>query len=229
MPPMAEPFAIAIDGPSASGKSTVGRRVAEMLGFRFLDTGWMYRAVGWAALERGVALDDEGALAGLAEGMAFKFAARGGEQRVQVDGEEVTARLYEHAVSGAAAAVASVPGVRRALVARQRDIARRGPIVMLGRDIGTVVLADAPVKVYLTASVEVRAARRHRELRAAGEAVSYGQVASDLRRRDKMDSERDDSPLRPAEDAVVIDTDGLSVDEAAREIAGAAARAGWKP
>ena len=226
---MAEPFAIAIDGPSASGKSTVGRRVAEMLGFRFLDTGWMYRAVGWAALGHGVALDDEGALAGLAEGMAFEFAARGGEQRVLVDGEEVTARLHEHAVSGAASAVAALPGVRRALVARQRAIARQGPIVMVGRDIGTVVLADAPVKVYLTASVEVRAERRHRELRAAGEAVGYGQVASDLRRRDKMDSERDDSPLRPAEDAVVIDTDGLSVDEAAREIAGAAARAGWKP
>ncbi len=226
---MAEPFAIAIDGPVASGKTSVGRRMADLLGFRFLDTGWMYRAVGWAALERGAALDDDAALAGLAEGMAFDFPARGGGSRVLVDGEDVTERLYERAVSDAAATVAAVSGVRRALVARQRAIARQGPIVMVGRDIGTVVLADAPVKVYLTASVEVRAERRHRELLASGEAVSFEQVASDLRRRDKMDSERGDSPLRPAEGAVMLDSDGLSVDEAAREIAGAAARAGWKP
>ena len=225
---MAEPFAVAIDGPVASGKSTVGRRAAETLGFRFLDTGWMYRAVGWAALERGVPLDDEAALAALAEGMAFDFVVWGDGHRVLVDGEDVTERLHEHAVSGAASAVAAVSGVRRALVARQRAIAREVPIVMVGRDIGTEVLTDAPVKVYLTASVEVRAQRRHRELQAAGETVGYEKVVSDLIRRDKMDSERDDSPLRPAEGAVMLDSDGLSVDELAREIAGAAARAGWK-
>ena len=225
---MVEPFAIAIDGPVASGKSSVGRRAAELLGFRFLDTGLMYRAVGWSALRRGVAPDDEAALVALAEGMAFDFVASGGEHRVMVDGEDVTERLHEHEVSGAASAVAALPGVRRVLVARQRAIARQGSIVMVGRDIGTVVLVDAPVKVYLTASVEVRAERRHRELVAAGETVCYRQVVSDLIRRDKMDSERDDSPLRPAEGAVILDTDGLSVDELAREIAGAAARAGWK-
>ena len=185
--------------------------------------------MGWAALERGVALDDEAGLAALAEGMAFDSVARGGGLRVLVDGEDVTERLHEHAVSGAASAVAAVSGVRRVLVARQRAIAREGrPIVMVGRDIGTVVLVDAPVKVYLTASVEVRAQRRHRELQAAGETVEYEKVLSDLIRRDKMDSERDDSPLRPAEGAVMLSSDGLSVDEAAREIAGAAARAGWK-
>ena len=228
MTPMAEPFAIAIDGPVASGKSTVGRRAAELLGFRFLDTGLMYRAVGWSALGRGVALDDEDALAALAEGMAFDFMQQEGEHRVRVGGEDVTERLHDHPVSGAASAVAAIPGVRRALVARQRAISLLGPIVMVGRDIGTVVLVDAPVKVYLTASVEVRAERRHRELGAAGETVGYRQVVSDLIRRDKMDSERDDSPLRPAEGAVMLASDGLSVDELAREIAGAAARAGWK-
>ena len=228
MTPMTEPFAIAIDGPVASGKTSVGRRAAELLGFRFLDTGLMYRAVGWSALGRGVALDDEDALAALAEGMAFDFMVCGGEHRVMVDGDDVTERLHEHPVSGAASAVAAVSGVRRVLVARQRAIAGQGPIVMVGRDIGTVVLVDAPVKVYLTASVEVRAERRHRELAAAGGTVGYRQVVSDLRRRDKMDSERDDSPLRPAEGAVMLTSDGLSVDELAREIAGAAARAEWK-
>ena len=225
---MPEPFAIAIDGPAASGKTSVGRRTAELLGFRFLDTGWMYRAAAWAALRGRAALGDEDGLIALAEGLAFDFVLCGGEHRVLVDGADVTDRLKDRVVAGASSAIAAVSGVRRVLVARQRAIARQGPIVMVGRDIGTVVLADAPVKVYLTASVEVRAARRHREFRAAGNPVSYCQVVSDLMRRDKMDSERDDSPLRPAGGAIHVGTDGVSVDELAQKIAGVAARAGWK-
>lgn len=209
---------IAIDGPVASGKTVVGRLIAERLGCRFLDTGIMYRAVTLVALNRGVELEDDEALAGLATSLEMRLVPGEAGDRLLVDGEDVTDFLREPEVDRGVSQVSAVSGVRSALVEQQRVIAREGSIVMLGRDIGTVVLPKADVKVFLTASVEVRARRRYRELQENGSDISYDQVASDLERRDRIDSERAASPLRPADDATQIDTDNLDVEEIARRI-----------
>ncbi len=215
---MPEPIAIAIDGPVASGKTVVGKLVAKRLGLRFLDTGWMYRAVAFAALRRGIDPRDEEALVDLARGLAMRLAPAEGSERLIVDGHDVTERLREPDVERDVSPVAKVSGVRSALVAQQRAIAREGPIVMAGRDIGAVVLPDAAVKVYLTASVGLRAQRRYAELQCRAESVEYAQVMNDLIRRDKIDAERADSPLRPAPDAVLIDTENMGVEELAQRI-----------
>ncbi len=208
--------AVAIDGPAASGKTVVGRMAADALGWRFLDTGIMYRAVTRSALRRGISLADQDALAELTAGMTMRLCpSRGGEERLWADGEDVTDELRTDDVERSVSAVSSVPGVRKALVAQQRAIARDGPIVMAGRDIGAVVLTDAPVKIFLTASAEERARRRH--LQTAG--GSLDSVLKELARRDGIDSQRRDSPMRPAEDAVIIDTDGVEVEEIARRVA----------
>ena len=209
---------IAIDGPVASGKTVVGRLVAQRLGCRFLDTGIMYRAVTWVALSRGVGLGDDEALAGLATSLEMRLVPGEAGDRLLVDGEDVTDFLREPEVDRGVSQVSAVLGVRRALVEQQRAIASEGSIVMLGRDIGTVVLPDADVKVFLKASVEVRARRRYSELQEKGSDISYDQVASDLERRDRIDSERAASPLRPADDAIQIDTDSLSVEDIAERI-----------
>ena len=209
---------IAIDGPVASGKTVVGRLVAQRLGCRFLDTGIMYRAVTWVALSRGVGLEDDEALAGLATSLEMRLVPGEAGDRLLVDGEDVTDFLREPEVDRGVSQVSAVSGVRRALVEQQRAIASEGSIVMLGRDIGTVVLPDADVKVFLKASVEVRARRRYSELQEKGLDISYDQVASDLERRDRIDSERAASPLRPADDAIQIDTDSLSVEDIAERI-----------
>lgn len=216
--PLSEPIAIAIDGPVASGKTVVGQTVAKRLGFRFLDTGSMYRAVTWVALQAGVELADEKRLAKMAGGLKIHLAPAGGADRLLVDGEDITDHLRTPEVERGVSQVAKITGVRSALVDQQRSIAREGPIVMVGRDIGTVVLRGAPVKVYLTASVAVRARRRYLELQRRGEPAGYAQVVNELVRRDKIDSERDDSPLRPADDAVLIDTDNLGVEDLAEKI-----------
>ncbi len=216
-------MAIAIDGPVASGKTAVGRAVAERLGWPFLDTGAMYRAVTRSAIRLGVEVGDEGALADLAAGMSMRLEAdNDGVYRLWADGEDVTAALRTPEIDRNVSAVSKVPAVRRIMVEQQRSIAREAPVVMAGRDIGTVVLRDAPVKVYLTASLEERARRRDLET-LAGDLEG---TRRDLARRDAIDSGREDSPLRPAEDAVVIDTDGLEVDEIARRIVGLAGLAG---
>ena len=209
---------IAIDGPVASGKTVVGRLIAQSLGCRFLDTGIMYRAVTLVALNRGVELGDDEALEGLATSLEMRLVPGEAGDRLLVDGEDVTDFLREPEVDRGVSQVSAVSGVRSALVEQQRVIAREGSIVMLGRDIGTVVLPKADVKVFLTASVEVRARRRYRELQENGSDISYDQVASDLERRDRIDSERAASPLRPADDATQIDTDNLDVEEIARRI-----------
>ena len=203
---------ITIDGPVASGKTAVGRRLADRLGFGFLDTGLMYRAVTLAALCRGVPTDDDAALAALADAMVIDAVWEGGAQRLLVDGEDVTGRLRDATVERVVSRVSEVPGVRAALVRRQREMSAETPTVMVGRDIGTVVLPDAGLKVYLEASVEVRARRRHRELAAKGNPPSLEQVIDDLTRRDRMDSERADSPLRAADDAVRVSTDHLTLE-----------------
>ena len=178
----------------------------------------MYRAVTWEALRRGVELEDESALVGLARDLSVQLVPTEGRDRLLVDGRDVTGNLRKPEVEHGVSLVAQMPGVRRALVRQQRAIAIEGSIVMAGRDIGTVVLPDAQVKVLLTASVEVRARRRHQELQRIGDPMDYPQVVDDLIRRDKIDSERTDSPLRPAKDAVTISTDDLGVADLAERI-----------
>lgn len=204
---------IAIDGPAASGKTVVGRELASRLEFRFLDTGNMYRAVTWAALDRSIGLKDEGALQELAESIEIRLVPMNGSDRLLADGRDVTDLLRQREIDRGVSDVSAVSGVRRAMVPQQRAVADQGPIVMVGRDIGTVVLPDAKVKVFLMASSNVRARRRHRENLEKGITTDLGQVTIDLKRRDTQDTERADSPLRPADDALEIDTDSLSVEE----------------
>jgi cytidylate kinase len=206
---------VAIDGPVASGKTAVGRALARRLGARFLDTGTMYRAVAYVTIRREVALDDDAALAALAEGLDISLALDDGEQSLIVDGVDVTEFLRTSEVESRVSRVSEVSGVRRALVAQQRTVAGDGSagIVMVGRDIGTVVLPNAPVKVYLEASLAVRARRRLDELRRKGDRRDPDQLAEAIALRDKIDSERSDSPLRPAVDSVRVDTDGLRIDQ----------------
>lgn len=215
MPPITS---IAIDGPVASGKTAVGRAVAGRLGLRFLDTGAMYRAVTWAAVQRGTGLDDPNALTELAESIEMLLVADEAGDRLLVDGEDVTDHLRDRDVERGVSLVSAVSGVRTAMVSQQRSVARQGPIVMVGRDIGTVVLPDADVKVFLEASVDVRAGRRYHEMRSQVKSPDYQDVVDDLTSRDKIDSERADSPLAPASDAVRLHTDDLTVDQVVERI-----------
>lgn len=198
---------IAIDGPAGSGKSTVARAVAERLELGYLDTGAMYRSVAFAALRRGVDPDDAAVVGRIAEEIDLDVDPDG---TVQVDGVDATIEIRGPEVTRAVSLVAANPDVREAMRKRQRSWAEaRGGGVMEGRDIGTVVFPDAELKVYLDASPEVRAARRHKEVTD----LSYETVAADLARRDALDQGRDHDPLRIAPDAVVIDTSDLTVDE----------------
>ena len=178
----------------------------------------MYRAVTWAAIERGIDLEDDEGLGKLAESLQMRLANGESGDRLAVDGQDITDRLRDPKVEHGVSLVSSVSGVRSALVKQQQAIAREGPIVMAGRDIGTVVLPDAKLKVFLKASVEVRARRRHHELQHEANALDYEQVMDDLERRDKIDSERANSPLRPAADALQLETDDLEVEEVAQRI-----------
>lgn len=209
---------IAIDGPVASGKTTVGKLVARQLGCRFLDTGWMYRAISYVGLNRGLDIADEGEMPRLATSITMRLTSSDGEDRLIVDDNDITDYLREPDVERGASTVATISGVRVALVRQQRTIATDGPIVMVGRDIGTVVLQDAKVKVYLNATVEVRARRRYEERKNSLGSLSYDAVLKDLVQRDTMDTERADSPLRPATDSVIMDTDGMEISEVARRI-----------
>jgi cytidylate kinase len=206
---------VAIDGPSGSGKSTVARGVAAALGLEVLDTGAMYRAVTLAVLDAGVPIDDADACAARA-----RDARIGVESGVTtLDGRDVSDEIRGPAVTGAVSAVSAHAGVRAVLVARQREwVARHGGGVVEGRDIGTVVFPDAAVKVYLTASDDERARRRQRDEVAASRSVAVGDVKADLRRRDTLDAGRSVSPLRPAADAVVVDTTNLDADTVVADI-----------
>ena len=216
---MATAFVIAIDGPVASGKTAVGRLLARRLGYRFLDTGAMYRAVTWAAMEAGVDLGNAEVLTDLAQERVMEVVFDDeGEVRVLLDKRDVTPYLRRQEVEEGVSQVAKVPGVRDVLVAHQRRIAQGERLVMAGRDIGTVVLPEAPVKVFLTASVEERARRRYQELQSMGKVMEYRQVLEDTEQRDRLDSERQVAPLRAAEDASVMATDGLSVEQAVERI-----------
>ncbi len=218
---------MAIDGPMGAGKGTVARLVARRLGYRYVDTGAMYRAVTWKALREGVDLDDARAVAELARRVEVRMEPAEDGVRVWCDGEEVTEFIRSVQVSAAVGRVAANPGVRQVLTERQRAMAGEGGVVMEGRDIGTVVLPHADVKVFLDASLEERVQRRYQELRARGEAVSLQAVRELVCQDDHMSRTRQAAPLRRAEDAVVVDTTGRSPEEVAEEILQVvAARAG---
>lgn len=212
---MPRPSIIAIDGPVAAGKSTVGRLLAQRLGYRFIDTGAMYRALTWRAIRLNVDLDDEEALSQLAEGTRIEFAL---SEKVLADGQDVTKWIHSSEVEAGVSIVSKVAGVRTVLVKQQQELAQGGKIVMAGRDIGTTVLPHAEVKVYLDATLEERARRRYLELIERGDAADYRSVLADLRRRDEIDSERAISPLQPAPDARIIDTDGRNAEQVLSEI-----------
>ena len=201
---------VAIDGPVASGKSTVARCVAERLGFVYLDTGAMYRAVGLLATEAGLSLEDEDAVVAVARGAHLHV---DGDGRLFAGERELGEAIRSLEMGAAASRVSALPGVRRVLVEEQRRLAAGADVVMEGRDIGTNVFPDAAVKVFLTARPEVRAARRCAELRARGEDVDEAQVLAALLERDRRDSERTVAPLRRAADAVELDTSPMTFDE----------------
>ncbi len=199
---------IAIDGPAGAGKSTVSRGVARRLGLRHVDTGAMYRVVGVLAEEAGLAPGDVAGLAALCDGLALRFADAPGGVRVHVDGRDLTEAIRSVAAGQFASRVAALPVVRERLVALQRRLAAGGGVVMEGRDIGTVVLPEATLKIYLSASVAERARRRHTELLARGEPADLEAIAGAIAERDRRDEERLHSPLRPADDALRVDTTG---------------------
>jgi cytidylate kinase len=215
-------MSIAIDGPVASGKSAVGSAVARKLRYRFVDTGLMYRAVTWLALDRKLDLNDEEALASLATTVDLTLVpgppGAPEESRIAVDGVDVTDKLRSPQVGESVSLVSRVPGVRYAMVALQRMLAAQEPTVMVGRDIGTVVLPDAQPKVFLDASAEERARRRYEELAAAGKSVTLEDVSNELALRDRIDSGRDVSPLKPAAGAIIIHTDDLSLEQVVERV-----------
>ncbi|MBI5297529.1 MAG: (d)CMP kinase [Chloroflexi bacterium] len=211
------PSIIAIDGPAASGKSTLGRRLADELGYLFFDTGVMYRAVTWLALQRGVDVNDEAAVTSLAETAQIDVAAPSQEDGracdVLADGQDITWETRRREVDANVSVVSAYAGVRKALSEQQRRIGKRGRVVMVGRDIGTVVLPEADLKVYLDATADERARRRYDEVRARGENPDYQEILDKVIQRDHIDSTRAVAPLRPAEDAVILDSDRLDADE----------------
>jgi cytidylate kinase len=210
---------IAIDGPAGSGKSTIGAALAQRLGFLYFDTGIMYRCVALAAWRNNVAPADQRAVTDLSERIKIEVkpphVADGRQYTVLMDGMDVTWALRNKGVEAHVSTVAAYPGVREAMVRQQRAVAAvAGRIVMCGRDIGTVVLPDADVKIYLNPGPEERARRRFEELRARGVETSYEEVLIGVRKRDEIDMTRATSPLRPAEDAIIFDSSGLDVDQA---------------
>ena len=208
-----KPLVIAIDGPSGAGKGTVARAIARELGYRHVDSGAMYRAVGWKAIQDGIALEAEDAVTALAERAVIEVTST----EVTIDGIDVTRAIRTPEIDRAAAGVARLPRVRSVLVERQRQMAVNGAIVMEGRDIGTVVFPDADVKLYLDASPEERARRRANDSAHTGVPAVVSEVASLLTQRDELDRTRTASPLYAATDAIVIDTTGKSIETVVAE------------
>jgi CMP/dCMP kinase len=209
---------VAIDGPVGSGKSSVARRVAELLGYTYLDSGAMYRGVAWKALRDGVPLEPPALLEKLAAATHIDMVRGAHGLRVKVDGEDVTESIRTAQVSQAASKVAVVAGVRRVLVSEQQRAAAAGGVVMEGRDIGTVVFPHADLKIFLDASMEVRAERRYQEHLGKGDEWKFDQVLEEVRERDRRDRERETSPLLRASDAVLVDNSAMNVEETAQLI-----------
>lgn len=209
---------VAIDGPGGAGKSTSARAAAKELGYIYVDTGALYRAVGVNALRNNIDTKDKPAVAASLEGISVDLVFENGEQKVLLNGENVSVEIRTPPASMAASDVSAVPEVRAFLFDLQRDIASRNNCIMDGRDIGTVVLPDAQVKIFLTASAEERAKRRYAELQAKGSTVSFQSVLDELIERDYNDSHREIAPLKPAEDSVILDTTGVSLEEQIQKI-----------
>jgi cytidylate kinase len=213
---------IAIDGPAASGKSTLGLRLANALGYLFFDTGVMYRAITWLALQRGIDVRDETAITALAEKTQIDVApaskSDGRACDVLVDGQDITWEIRRRKVESNVSRVSAYRGVRSALSQQQRRIGQRGRIVMVGRDIGTVVLPEADLKIYLDATAEQRARRRYDEIIARGAQADYNEILAKVIERDRIDSTRDVAPLKAAEDAIVLDSDKLTADEVLEQV-----------
>jgi CMP/dCMP kinase len=207
---------IAIDGPVGSGKSTLARRVAELMGYVYIDTGAMYRALALKAVRGGLSFDRDHDLETLARGTRIDLKALDGTQQVFLDGEDVTTAIRTPEVSQAASKIAVVSGVRRVLVAEQRRAGQQGGVVMEGRDIGSVVFPDADLKIFLTASPEVRAERRYREHRQKDDSIDLARTLVEIHERDRRDRERTTSPLVRAPDAVVVDSTAMEAEEVAR-------------
>jgi cytidylate kinase len=216
------PSIVAIDGPAASGKSTIGKRLADALEYLFFDTGAMYRAITWLALQRGLDVQNEAAVTQLVESVQIDVQpptkADGRACDVIVEGQDITWEIRRPEVDANVSVVSAYPGVRRALSAQQRRIGQRGRVVMVGRDIGTVVLPDADLKIYLDASAEERARRRYDEIIARGEEADYDEILAKVLERDRIDSTRDVAPLKTANDAIVVDSDNLNADEVFHQI-----------
>jgi CMP/dCMP kinase len=214
---MARPRTIAIDGPAGSGKSTLGALLAEDLGYLYFDTGVMYRAVTLAAIEDGLAIEDEAGIGELAYQVRIDVRSPsvddGRAYDVILDGKDVTWAIRKDAVNASVSPVSTYAAVREAMTEQQRRIAHENNVVMVGRDIGTVVMPDAEVKIFLDACVEVRASRRYQEMLDRGEEINYESVLTSLKSRDRIDSGRKIAPLRPAEDAIVINADCLGIQQ----------------
>lgn len=204
---------IALDGPSGAGKSTIARLAAKKLGYVYVDTGAMYRSIAYHAFQNGADTADEAQITALLDGLKIELVHKGDEQAVLVNGEDVSDKIRTPEVSMGASAVSKIPAVREFLLDTQRDIAKTNDIIMDGRDIGTVVLLDAQVKLFLTASAEERANRRFKELSEKGDPSTYEEVLADINQRDYNDTHRDIAPLRQADDAQLIDSTSMSIDE----------------
>ena len=210
---------IAIDGPSAAGKSTTAKALASKLGFSYIDTGAMYRAVAWKFLQSGQPYSDEYATK-IAETYPINFRADNGVNRVFIDGQDITDSIRTQEISDMASKVSAVSDVRKILVDQQRRMGQTGNVILDGRDIGTVVFPDAECKIFLTASLEERAFRRKKELEVKGDILDYKTVKEDIASRDKRDSERETSPLRKARDARLIDSTNMDVEQVVKKVMG---------
>ncbi|WP_178195468.1 (d)CMP kinase [Ligilactobacillus sp. Marseille-Q7487] len=215
---MMDKIQIAIDGPASAGKSTVAKLVAKQMNYVYCDTGAMYRAVTWAALQKGIALDDDVALGQLLEKITISFQAAKPEQKVFVDQSEVTKEIRMPEVTNNVSLVAAQPSVRAYLTTKQQEIAQAGGIVMDGRDIGTTVLPNAQVKIFLVASVKQRALRRYKENQQKGINTPLDVLEDEIAKRDYKDSHREVSPLVKAKDAILLDTTSLTIEQVVEEI-----------
>lgn len=213
---------IAIDGPAASGKSTLGRLLAEALGYLFFDTGVMYRALTWLVLQRGIAVEDEKEIVELARQATIDVRPPskndGRMYDIFIAGQDVTWKIRNPDVDENVSAISAYPGVRKAMSALQRQIGLRGKVVMVGRDIGTVILPEADLKIYLEASLEVRAQRRYLEFKEHGKEVSLEDIREGMAARDRLDSTRPIAPLRPAPDAIIVNSDSLDIGQVLQQI-----------